>query len=422
MEVFTARQAILSAKNKVVGYELLYREGEDNRFPKGVDPHQATNRIVVRNHLNTGVNELTGGHRAFINFTEKCLLSGLPELLPKDKVVVEILETVRPTREVYECCRKLFKAGYILALDDFVHKKEWEPFLKLTKIIKFDISRTPLNTLVPTLKRINDLRRQGNLKNKLHYLAERVETKEEFEKAKKMGFSFFQGYYFCKPEIHVSKDVDMSAGNLMILYKEILKEEIDQQKIAKCFEQDEALTYKLLQYMNSGVFSIVNEISSIKQALSYLGEANIRQFVTLLCTSEIATLNGKPAETLRLGIVRAKTCENTAKKVAPGQVSSASLSGLLSVLPGILDRPMEAILKQLPVAKEINDALLPKPGEKEGILQIILKATTMIEAGKWHDTTKECMKIRISFEQMEKFHHDAIVWSQQYEQNVGVGT
>jgi EAL and modified HD-GYP domain-containing signal transduction protein len=373
--------------------------------------------LISNTHLNGGLGAITQGNLAFINFTEKCLLSDFPDMLPKDKVVIELLETVTPSDEVYAKCRKLFKAGYKIALDDFIHKPEWDRFIKIVRVIKFDIEKTPLIEIAPFVSKLRKLQRVGNLKNNIALLAERVETQEDFNLAKKMGFDLFQGYYFCKPELHKRKDVDLSQTTLIRIYQELCKENLDIKVITECFESDEGLTYKLLNFMNSGMFNVVSPISSIRQALVYLGEFEMRKFLTLLTNTELA--QSKPVELVRMGIVRAKTCENTALKIAPKMKAEAFLAGLLSMLPAILEREMPDILDMLPVANEIRDALLPKKNTRKSIVAIILEATLSVERGEWHNTSKTCLMMNISYSEFCDLHKKAILWSERYEQKFG---
>jgi len=414
MHVYTARQAIMNRKQHVIAYELLFRDSEENIFPK-VDPHAATSQMIIQTHLNSGLGAVTCDKPAFINFTEKCLLSGFPELLPKNKVVIEILETVRPTDEVFEKCRALFHAGYTLALDDFIYKREWKRFFRFVKIIKFDISQTPLNTLSPVLAVLKE-----NYKN-IRYLAERIETQAQFVEARKMGFHFFQGYFFCKPEIHKARHIDTEHELLFELYQELCKTELDINRITDCFQRDLGLTYKLLRYINSGVLPLKTNINSIKEALVYLGEEQTRKFLTLLTTATLA--KNKPKEIIRMAIVRARSCELTAKKVLPGASGEAFLMGLLSLIDAILDRPMESILDELPISDEIKDALLNE--RSSGLLRVIINAVRHFEKGKWHDTSKECLKLRVSYESLAGYFNDAMTWAKLYEDSinapVGVG-
>jgi EAL and modified HD-GYP domain-containing signal transduction protein len=419
MNVVTARQAIVNKKNQTVGYELLFRDGESNSFPD-VEPHEATGKLINQTHLNFGLNEITGGRRAFINFTEKCILAGYPMLMSPKDIVVEVLETVPPSDEIYNALKSLFHAGYIIALDDFVYSKKWIRFLPFVKIIKIDISQTPLESITPFINVLEAYKKKVNRKNKIHLLAERVETMAEFGEAKRLGFDYFQGYFFCRPEMHKSKDIEISQVTLAALYQELCRKEMNIQKIAEHFRNDEALTYKLLVFMNSGIFNVTKPISDVKHALSYMGEENVRKFISLLATTELA--QGKPKEILRVGTVRAYTCEKTAKVVSPAQSQEAFMVGLLSILPSVLDRSMESLLSFLQVTDDIKDALMAdekgNQKAKGGMLYSILRATENIERGAWHDTKKSCLSVNISYDRFCDIYSDAIKFSQDYESAV----
>lgn len=401
--VYTARQAIFNRKVNVVAYELLFRDGEENRFPD-IDPHEATSKLILRTHLNEGLGAVTMGKRALINFSEKSLLSGLAEILPKENVIIEILETVTPSDEVYKKCRELFHQGYILALDDFVYKKEWNRFIPLVKLIKFDISKTPLLKIKPL---IDKLKERKNTK----LLAERVETKEDFKLAKEMGFHFFQGYFFCKPEMRKAKDINAQSATLVSLYHELSRPQLNISKISSFFEQDVGLAYKLLKYINSGILPLKTSITSIKQALIYLGESQIRKLVALLTTAELA--KNKPKEIVRLAIVRARCSELAMKRIIPSQSEEAFLAGLLSLIGAMLDRSIEEIVNELPISETIKNALIDE--EDQSPLRIVLNSVVLYEKGSWHLTTLECQKIRLSYDLLSKYYQESLVWAKQYE-------
>lgn len=401
--VYTARQAIFNRKVHVVAYELLFRDGEENRFPN-IDHHEATSKLILRTHLNEGLNAMTMGKRALINFSEKCLLSGLAELLPREEVIIEILETVNPTDEVYDKCRALFHAGYMLALDDFIYKKEWGRFIPLVKLIKFDISKTTLTQIAPLIDKLKG-------RKNLRLLAERVETQEEFALAKKMGFHFFQGYFFCKPEMRKGTDVDAQSATLVALYQELSRPHLNIARISTFFEQDVGLTYKLLRYINSGILPIKTQINSIKQALIYLGESQIRKLVALLTTATLAA--NKPKEMVRLSIIRARSCELTMKKVVPSLSDDAFLMGLLSLIGAMLDKPLDVVLETLPVSDDIKKALLDE--KEQTPMRIVFDAITLYEKGSWHLTSQECKKIRLSYDVLSANYQNAMLWAQQYE-------
>ncbi len=405
MNVYTARQAIFNTQKKAVAYELLFRDGEENRFPN-VDPHHATSKLIMRTHLNGGLRVVTDGKPALINFTEECLLSGFPELLPKNKVIIEILETVNPTDEVFAKCKELFDQGYVLALDDFVHEPKWERFFDLVKMIKFDIQSTSLAEIRPLIKKLR------SEKPKIKLLAERVETHEEFYIAKKMGFHFFQGYFFCKPEIKKERDVKPGYGILTELQKQLLSDTINMVVVSECFEQDVGLTYKLLNYINSGIVPIKSKISSIKQALIYLGESQVRKLLILFTTASMAV--SKPQEIIRVAITRARACELVAEKVLPGSSGEAFLVGLLSQIPAILDKSMEEILENLPVSEEIKSTLIES--QSNTLLRTIYDAVTLYESGSWHLCSIQCYKLRMNYDELGEYMLESMNWANCYSQ------
>lgn len=396
-DVYTARQAIFNKQQNVVAYELFFRDGPENVFPD-VDAHDATSKLIVRTHLNDGIKPFTSNKQALINFSEESLLNGLPYILNPQEIVIEILETVRPTDEVYSACLELYRAGYKLALDDFVYEAKWKRFLSLVKLVKFDILVTPLDSIEPLIKK---------LKHKKALLAEKVETKEEFIKAKKMGFRFFQGYFFCKPEMKKCRDVESNHHNLLLLQREGLRCELNYPTIASLFERDSSLAYKLLRYINGGTFQLNIPISSIKQALVYIGELQVRRMISLVVTSVLAS--DKAPELTKMCIIRARFCELVVKKAAPGLVEPAFLCGMFSLLDAILDKPLENIIDNLPLSQEIvealTDALCQTP------IAIALRTIKLLERNKWHDTEKEASKLCLNYKDVSNFYRSAIIWS-----------
>ncbi|WP_051326551.1 EAL and HDOD domain-containing protein [Aliagarivorans taiwanensis] len=403
MKVYTARQAVFNRKQSVVAYELLFRNGPENVFPKGVDPHHATSRMVLQTQLNEGINAVTQGKRALINFTEKSLLSGLPQLLPPDQVVIEILEDTQPTDEVYETCQSLFHRGYKLALDDFSFAPEWQRFFKFISLIKVDIQKTPMDQMGSWFDKV---KARGNIK----MLAERVETREQLEQAMAMGFDFFQGYFFCKPEIHSDRDVeviDVVVSNLLV---EATKEDININRIVSYFERDTGMAFKLLRFVNSGSLPATNEIRSIKQAVVYIGNAKLRKLVYLLASA--MTVATKPMELVRLSVHRARFCELVAEKQFPALKEQAFICGLFSLLDAILDKPLEHLLSSLPLDQEICDALLK---DEASPLRNMLETIRRYEEGQWYLTERASRQLMLSYEQVEEFNRQALIWSEEYQ-------
>ncbi|MEG3765074.1 EAL and HDOD domain-containing protein [Alteromonas sp. 14N.309.X.WAT.G.H12] len=313
MDVVTARQAIVNKEQAAIGYELLFRDRQTNSFSFGMDPYVATCKLIDQTHLNFGLSELSLGKRAFINFSEKCLLQDSPYLMSPKNIVVEVLESVRPTDAIFKKVKTLFKEGYTIALDDFVFNPKWQRFLPFVQIIKVDISQMPMDSISPFMN--NLMASQKGRKTPLFFLAERIETETDFLQAKEVGFDYFQGYYFSRPEMYFYKDVDVSQFVLMALYEALFVPDINMDEIACFFRSDEALTYKLQTYLNSGLFDVDTMPLDIKQALDYVGKDKIRRLVSLLVTSQMA--KSERQVTYRTGHTRVRTCKMLATSVAP---------------------------------------------------------------------------------------------------------
>jgi EAL and modified HD-GYP domain-containing signal transduction protein len=402
MECFTARQPIFDSQLKARAYELLHRESEENRFPANVSPIQATSKVLVNTFLNTNVDNISDGKAVLVNFPLSALRENFPEVAPHDKIILEILEDVEPTEELYSILRTLFHKRYKIALDDFIYKPEWEPFLKFVKLVKFDIQNTRLSELKDVVRHF----RKNHPKIKL--LAEKVETHEEFREAKSMGFDFFQGYFFAKPEVIKSCSVDISESSLMGIYAEVMKPEIDFQRLNKLFQCDLPLCYKLLNYVNSPAFGIRVEIESIKQALSFLGENLLRRFTCLLVTSELS--QNKPPELLKTSIYRARFCELIVQKTPfSAYADRAFLAGLFSTIDAVLDARMADIMSQLPLDRDIKLALVQNVGLLAGALNIIKS----YEQGAWDDVDTLAKSIDLDREQVGGLYIKAINWEKQ---------
>ncbi len=404
MSVFVARQAIFNRSKKVVAYELLFRDSPKNYFPD-IAEGQATARLIMENQLNLGTRHITSGKKALINIGPESLKLDLCAFLPCQDVVIELLETIEPTDDNYELCRGLFHSNYKLALDDFVYKPQWDRFLKLVKLIKFDIAITPLSEIQPIVTKL-----QAHKQIKI--LAEKIETQEDYGLAFDMGFDYFQGYFFAKPTMIKQNDVDYNYGLVVAIYAEIMKQSPDIKTIASLFELDAALAYKLLRLINSGVFPIQSQISSLKQALVYLGHERLKKFVSLIVTAH--TAGKKPAELMQVCVVRARFCELVAKKVNKSQSGEAFLTGLFSLLDAILDQPMSLLVEKLPFPDEIKTALL---GDKN-TLYYILNVVKAYETGSWWALEQAVLLLNIDSAILPPLYQQSVDWADSYKNNI----
>jgi len=374
MESFIARQPIFDAQRNVYGYELLFRSGLENVF-RHSDPNQATSKVMVDSFFLFNMNDLTGGKRAFINVPRDILLKEYMFFLPKEQVVVELLETVEPDPEVLQACQKLKNAGYLIAMDDFVYAPRYEPLLEFTDFVKVDF--------LATTEEARESLRQKLSALKVRLVAEKVETPQMFQQGIETGYSLFQGYFFSKPAILVAKDIPTFKAHYFQLLKEIHRAGTDLNKLDQIIRQDVALTYKLLRYINSAFFGLPHKIKSVRQALVLLGEKTIKNWISFVALASMAV--DKPEELLVLTVVRARFCEMLAPYFnLADRKDDSFLMGLFSLIDGFLDRPLSQILAEIPIDDPIKLALLGEPSRLGEIYQYTLS----YEKAAWGDLQK----------------------------------
>ena len=395
---YVARQPIFNRKKHTLGYELLFRDGENNAYPAHIESNRATYRLIVENFLSVGLNPSIPSSRCFINFPYQSLLRRLPQSLPKDKVVIEILETCPPTPELLEAVKDLYQQGYMIALDDFTSTPEWEAFLKYTHIVKLDIMQMGLEAACDLVKK-----HQGK---KYSFLAERVETEEEFQQAKQAGFKFFQGYFFSKPEIVKTKYISPEHVIAMELFQEVCKPQVDFQRVENIVAKDVALSYKLLRFVNTMSPRLEVSISSFRQALVYLGQDKLKMFVSLAVASYVS--DKKPKELYSLSLQRAQFCQRMSRyQPFEGHTEQAFMIGLFSLLDALLDLSLEHLVEQLPLCQIIKLALL----RREGPYGQLLALEESFEHADWEQIEQYCATLGLSIDQVKVELAEAQRWS-----------
>jgi EAL and modified HD-GYP domain-containing signal transduction protein len=394
-DVYVARQPIFDKNKHIYAYELLFRDGTANHIPD-IDGDVATTALLANTFFTIGMDTLAGGRKSFINFTQNLLEKKVPLLLPKETTVVEILEDVKPGPALIEACTQIAASGYTLALDDFEYFPELEPLIALAGIVKFDFRLTPKETINANLKQL--------ARKDLCLLAEKVETHAEFEAARKMGFELFQGYFFCKPEVVHGREIPGSQLNLMMIMAQINSETFSLDELEKMVSRDMGISYKLFKYLNSAFFARVSKVSSVKQALVYLGEKEIRRFVSLIAMSRLA--EGKPNELLRAACIRGKFCELLGghEQVSPSEMFTL---GMFSLIDAVIDQPMGKILAELPLSGRIKDALVDRKGRLAGYVELVRS----YEIGKWDWVSRLTRALQLDGQTVPVFYLQACQWT-----------
>jgi c-di-GMP-related signal transduction protein len=357
MDVLVARQAIFDRDRRVHGYELLFRSQAGQNEFDGTEGGLATRQVLANSLLTIGLENVVGAKKAFVNFGRGPLLQGWYSALPPGRTVIELLENVEGDAEVIEACRKLREEGYELALDDFVFGAGCERLLSVADIVKIEIQSVPR----PEQKvLVRSCRARG-----LRTLAEKVETHEEFEWAREAGYDYFQGYFFARPVIVRGRHVPAAKLHCLRLLQEAQRPELDFDRLETLILEDVSLSYQLLRYVNSPLFALSNRIRSIRQALLFFGENELRKWIALATLAR--TAEDKPGELILHSLVRARFCESLAQTAEKGLEQSAFLMGLFSLLDALIDRPIEEALAEMNLAPEIAAVLSGQAGKGDAL-------------------------------------------------------
>jgi c-di-GMP-related signal transduction protein len=341
---YLARQPILDRLGRVQAYELLYRDGPGSIF-RG-DSELAT-QTMIDNTVLFGFQNLTNGLPAFVNCTAEALTGAQILVLPPETTVLEILEDVEPTPAVIHACRHLRAAGYRMALDDFVYRPALEPLIEIADFIKIDYLNTSAEQRRTMLRQLE--------KYGVALLAEKIEKQAEYEEACKDGCTLFQGYFFCHPSRLKKRVVPANRFVHLRLLQMLQEEPLNLREIAEVIKTEPSLTYRLLRYVNSPLYGLREPVRSVRSAIVYVGDDLFRRIGTLAVTSELNA--GSSPEILRIALVRARFCE-IASALCSLEATEQYLMGLFSLLPAMLQKPMEEALAGLPLRTEIRDALL----------------------------------------------------------------
>jgi c-di-GMP-related signal transduction protein len=393
---YVARQPILTVDEKVYGYELLFRDGIENHF-RETDADTASRRTLDTS-LQMGLELLCDSRRGFVNCTRDTLLKDYMTLLPSTLAVVEVLESVPVDDLVVAALKRLKQAGYLVALDDFTLNDPREPLTEFADIIKVDIRQTTSEQYAVMITKYGSWLR--------HMLAEKVETREEFTAAKKAGFTYFQGYFFRRPEVLQAKEIPASRLNYLRLLSAVSQPELNPREFESMIKHEVSICYRLLRYLNSAAFGIKNEVHSVRHALALLGEREVRRWVRLVATLTIG--ENRSSELVASAMVRARFCELLAPRIPHGE-SDLFLMGMLSMVDAILEIPMISVLEAIPLDHETKALLLGAPSKLRPLYDLMLAR----ESGNWQSTA-ECSRILgLSESEVAEAFWQAMQWARQ---------
>lgn len=379
MEVFIGRQPIFNAQEQVVAYELLYRNNDKNAFPM-VDADAATVDVLINTFLSIGIDHVTKGKPSFVNFTENLLMDTTLDYINPTQVVVEVLEDVPITKELVQRIIELRKRGFKIALDDFIMDEDiliYDELFANVDYIKIDFLLTPL---AERMEMENKIKTQFP---KIQLLAEKVETRQQYEVAKRTGYVLFQGYFFEQPQIIKSREIPANAMQYFQIISILRDEEPNIDILTENIEREISLSYKLLQLINRSSKRSKSKVRSIKQAILLLGLAELHKWIYLLAMREIKLNKDDDIfdELMRASLFRAKVCEKVARLNYKGNFSEYFLIGLFSLIDSLLKRPMNDVLKHLPLSESIVETISGNDTEMQPYLQFSIALSKLDWAG-----------------------------------------
>ena len=394
---YLARQPILDVHGHVHAYELLFRAGREASFH---GDHVMATRSVLDQTVMHGLQKIVGEHAAFINCTREAILDEQVRVLPREKTVLELLETLEPDAELLLACTRLHRDGYRFALDDFSWSEAWVPFLLLVDYVKVDIEQLDVVARTELIAHLQARRCKAQL------IAERIESEEDFHQLRREGFGLFQGYYFSRPIVVESRTIPTNRMLHLDLLRALLEEPLDQHQLSELLKRDPALMLRLLKLVNSPVYGMRNEIHSIQMALQLVGDATFRRMATLSIAGEM--LGGNPPVLLQLALHRARLCELVAR--ARGKDASEQyMLGMLSLVPALLSITMESLVESLPLSKAMRQALLGARNPERAALGWM----ECHEQGEWAQCDRIADMLEVEPAWLAEQYLEALQWAQE---------
>lgn len=406
MQAYVARQPILNIKEETVGYELLFRDSHENSFP-GIDPDEATSKIITQNHLTLGLEQICQNKTVFINFHQDSLLHHFPTSLETKSTVIEILESIELSDDLINACIMLKKQGYTLALDDHNFEEQWRVLYPHIGIIKVDITsfdKLDIELFAEFIKTEYP---------HITLLAERVETEDEFKFLKESGYKLFQGYHFARPEVLQQNAITPDKTKLLNLIGLMAQPEVSFEEIAKIVETDPTISFKLLRFISTSAMSTRSKITTVKNAISFLGLYEIRKFIALIAVANLSEHNC--AELYNTALMRAKFCEYMEQANSQFEdISKAYLTGMLSMVAAMLKTSPEVVVPKLPISQSMQAAIL----QKEGELGAYIKICEAYESGNWKEVKAISEQVNLDMNEIGEAYHLALQWQAENPINV----
>ncbi len=355
-----ARQGIYNKNGSVYAYELLYRDPLVN-VNKTFTNEEETSSVITQLFANLDIDTIIGNKRAFISFSYKHLVQKIPNLLPKDRIVIEVLETVDVDKPLINSLLSLREQGYKIALHDFIVNEKNSLLIELVDIIKLNVLYQNKQQIAQQLKPLKQF--NG------HLLAKKIENNSQFNDCIDLGFTYFQGSFLNKPDLLKGQKLTENKSNLIHLLAELNDQNITMERVEELILQIPKLSYRVLRLANSVSLYRGKQIDSVMDSLKMLG---LNQIHNWLCLFLLSNQDDLITDLLERTLIRAKMCEYLAQVSGYFDPHQAYTVGILSTLDRFLNEPMESLLSKIQLNKALNEALLHQKGELGDFLQVAI--------------------------------------------------
>ncbi|QLA17734.1 EAL and HDOD domain-containing protein [Desulfolutivibrio sulfoxidireducens] len=398
---FVARQPIFDTRQKVRGYELLFRDSAESLCARFADQCQATMKVIADAYVCLGP-DMAGGTKIMVNFSRSGILDQLPYALPPGRTVIEFGECFLPDKDLLAALRKLKSDGYMFSLDGFHDVGGCGPLVALADIIKVDVLDQTPGEVAAILDAVGPA---GPI-----LLAKRVETAHLFEMSKAMGFTWFQGFFFQRPEIVPGRKLYSNQQSRLKLFRLIEREDLELEKVAEIIQSDVSISYRLLSLLNSAAFGLPQKVTSIERAIMMLGWKSLRNWLRVIIFTDLAP-RGKTRELSFTSVLRGRFMETAAEAHhAPVSPATLFLLGLFSLLDAMLDLPMREIVTSLPIEEELKEALC---GE-HNIHADWAELAKCFETADWRRLDAFVEALGLDPALVAKCYHEALTWTNSF--------
>lgn len=357
---FLGVQPIFDRERQIVAYELLFRDAAGGFEGSNLDGDSATSQVIINAFADIGVERLGRDKLLFINLTASLLASDIIQMLPPERVVLEILESVRITPELVDAVRELVAQGFRIALDDFVYHASWDPLLDLCHIVKFDVlgdNEDAIRAKLVSLPR----------HNRPQLLAEKVETQLQFADCLNFGFNLFQGYYLARPQVITGKRLPVNRLQILNLLAQLQDDSISLQTVKRLISHDVTLSYRLLRILSSVALSQGRPVHNLKQAITLVGLSAIRRWAAIIV---LGGLNTESQFSITRSLTYARFCQRVGERHLHAKQDALFTVGLFSNLDELLKIPLDEALQPLPLDAAIKDAILTHAGAMGHVLAL----------------------------------------------------